>query len=254
MSEPTVHATLAAALAAAQGEMKPAAKTREVVVTMKSGGQYAYSYAEFGAVVESVRLPLSRNGLAWTQPIAQEGTKITVRTVLMHGLSGQTLDSGPLTASAASPGPQDIGSVISYLRRYSLMALLGVATEDDDGQGGDDAPPPKTEPKTEAGKGGGKGGKGKDKPAKEAKPDKGADPPPVSLPDLLKWCEEHDLSAKMLADWCHLKGYPPPKDWDDAHRTKMAVWLHRGLASVFDQLTAAEAERALSKGEPGSNG
>jgi hypothetical protein len=32
-------------------------------------------------------------------------------------------------------GPQDIGSAISYARRYALMAFLGLATDDDDGAG-----------------------------------------------------------------------------------------------------------------------
>lgn len=249
---------LATALAAAQGEMPAAKKSRTVTVKHKNDpGQHSYSYAEMPAVVEAIRGPLSKYRLAWTQRLSQSAVEVTVTTILMYGPTGETLDGGPLTARAASLNPQDIGSVITYLRRYSLMALLGVPTEDDDGAGGED-PPPKAEPKTEAGKGGSKAGKGKDKGKAEPKGKAESDPPPaISLAELLAWLEKNDCSPKMLTDWLKLKGYPPPGEWDDEHRVRMGRWLKNNLASVFDQLTAAEAERALGEGkgdEPGSRG
>jgi hypothetical protein len=120
---------LFSALAKAQGEMTGATKDR-------ANPHFKSTYATLASVVDAVRLPLSRNGIAYTQQCAVDGRTVRVETVLLHG-SGERLGCGLMSAEAKDGGPQAIGSTLTYLRRYSLMAAVGIAPEDDDGESGE---------------------------------------------------------------------------------------------------------------------
>jgi len=74
---------------------------------------------------------LTSNGLAVTQiaDIDSEGRAV-LETVLMH-TSGEWI-KGRLPLLANKPDPQAQGSAITYARRYSLSAIIGLCTEDDD--------------------------------------------------------------------------------------------------------------------------
>lgn len=120
---------LAAALAKAQGAMQ-AAKMDSVNPFLKN------RYADLGSVVQAARKPLAENGLSFTQsPAVTEGT-VTVTTLLMHS-SGQWIESSitlPLDGGKGLSLAQSMGAIITYLRRYSLSAILGIyADEDNDG-------------------------------------------------------------------------------------------------------------------------
>jgi hypothetical protein len=82
------------------------------------------------SVWAACRGPLAANGLAVIQVAAADGAQVTVTTILTHA-SGQWL-RGAVTANARGPGPQEIGSAVTYLRRYALAAMVGVAAGDDD--------------------------------------------------------------------------------------------------------------------------
>lgn len=115
---------LAKALSAAQGMMDAAKKD--------SKGNYG-KYTTISSILEVVKEALSKNGLAVVQaPMPCEAGNISLRTTLMH-TSGQWIAS-QLTMKAENVSPQKIGSVITYARRYTLAALLGVGQEDDDAQ------------------------------------------------------------------------------------------------------------------------
>lgn len=118
---------LAKALAAAQGEMDNA-------LTEKANPFFKSKYADLAAIVDVCKLPLSNHGIARYQAVITAGGIPGVRTQLIH-------ESGEWVASTAfcepkDGGPQALGSVITYLRRYSLAAAVGVAQEDDDGEAG----------------------------------------------------------------------------------------------------------------------
>lgn len=123
--EGMVHA-LYAALAKAQGEMTGAVKDAK-------NPHFKSQYATLASVVDVVRGPLSRHGIAWVQTVAVDGNGVSVETWLHHS-NGGSLGCGVLTATAKDSSPQAIGSTLTYLRRYSLMAALGVPAEDDDGE------------------------------------------------------------------------------------------------------------------------
>lgn len=100
-------------------------------------------YTPLDDILEMAREVLPKYGLGVLQSVSGASETITVTTMLMH-ISGQWLESDPLTMKAERTTPQGQGSAITYARRYSLSAMLGVATDpDDDGNGAE-------EPKEEA--------------------------------------------------------------------------------------------------------
>ncbi len=88
------------------------------------------TYADLASVWEACRKPLSDNGLSVTQLISKDGEKQILETVLFHS-SGQYISS-TLVLTPKDDTPQAIGSSITYARRYSLAAIVGVSSDDDD--------------------------------------------------------------------------------------------------------------------------
>ena len=128
---------IAAALAKAQAVMSPA-KMNSTNPFLKN------KYADLGSVIEASRKPLADNELSITQLVTGDETRIVVETILMHA-SGQSISSRMSLALSEGKGmssAQAAGSIITYLRRYSLSAILGIyADEDADGN------EPKQEPR-----------------------------------------------------------------------------------------------------------
>jgi hypothetical protein len=124
---------IAAALALAQGQLTNPPKTKTAHV-----GKYKYRYADLAEIIEHVRPTLAKHELAFVQLTARGEGSNTLVTRLLHK-SGQYLESTyPLPAQAAA---QEMGSAITYARRYSLCAILGIAAdEDDDGSKATEAP------------------------------------------------------------------------------------------------------------------
>lgn len=116
---------LAAALAKAQASFPTIQRDKEVTVTMKSGGSYKFKYAPLDTILAAVRKPLADNGLAIVQ-LLDDGELVTM---LLH--SGGAKVAGRIALGQTST-VQELGSAITYLRRYALQALLGIAAEEDD--------------------------------------------------------------------------------------------------------------------------
>lgn len=114
---------LATALAKAQAEIKGAIKDA-------TNPHFKSSYADLASIWDACRAPLSKNGLSVTQTMHETEGRIMVVTTLLHA-SGQWM-RGTLPINAVKQDPQGIGSAITYARRYSLSAMVGVAPDDDD--------------------------------------------------------------------------------------------------------------------------
>jgi hypothetical protein len=118
---------LAAALARAQGEIEGAKKD-------SANPFFKSKYADLAACWDACREPLSKNELAvWQTPMPSADGAITIATTLAHS-SGQWVRS-ELTMIPDKPGPQALGSCITYARRYALAAMVGLAQVDDDAEG-----------------------------------------------------------------------------------------------------------------------
>lgn len=120
---------LATALALAQKGMTLPKRNREVAVKSQGGASYKFEYTTFDAIIEHVRGPLTTNGLWFLQSIEVDGPGNALRTTLTHS-SGQWV-SGTVRIPQAGK-MQELGSALTYLRRYALSSLLGIASEDDD--------------------------------------------------------------------------------------------------------------------------
>lgn len=97
------------------------------------------SYATIANIIEAIRKPLGENGLSVAQfPVGQD----TLITMLMHSSGEYFLSELQMTPKDKTPQAQ--GSAITYARRYALSAILGIATEDDDGNSASGAAPKNT--------------------------------------------------------------------------------------------------------------
>lgn len=139
MSQSTDLGKLAEALSKAQGAMRHATKDRQ-------NPFFKSSYATLASVIEAIREPFAANGLAFSQLLASspDGVLFTVSTVIMHS-SGQWLSSD-ITAKPVKADPQGIGSLISYLKRYGLQAMVGVTAAEDDDDGNEASNRPTQKP------------------------------------------------------------------------------------------------------------
>lgn len=164
---------VAAALSKAQAAFETIIKDKIAKIT-SAKGSYQYKYADLAAVLSAIRPAMAANELSLIQTTDIDEKGYLLTTMLMHS-SGQWLASKLRLSDW--PDPKQLGIEMSYLRRYSACALLGVASEDDTDSDGLDTK----------------------RPAKQQKPDPEATPPKglnealaQELLDAMSACEEPD--------------------------------------------------------------
>jgi hypothetical protein len=116
---------LAAALAKAQGDITNAGKD-------KTNPHFQSRYATLASTWDACRAPLSKNGLSVVQVV--DGDLLISR--LLHSTC-QFIES-TMGIKPTQNSPQGFGSALTYARRYSLQALVGIAPGDDVGQDDED--------------------------------------------------------------------------------------------------------------------
>jgi len=127
------HKTIAAALAAAQSEMGAALKSA-------NNPHFKSKYADLSSVVSACMPALNAHGIAVLQPTFDDDSGRYVKTILIHGDTGETLECRvPLIVGKNDM--QGYGSAVTYARRYGLMGMAGIAPEDDDGNAAAANPP-----------------------------------------------------------------------------------------------------------------
>lgn len=217
---------LYAALAKAQAEIKGALKD-------KKNPHFGSDYADLASIVEACKDALTKHGICVIQEPCSDGPRVGCVTILGHE-SGEERVSPPLWTTPRDQGPQAVGSCVTYLRRYQLAAMVGVAPEDDDGEGaeGRSAAPPRRATRAAA-----------PPPANGAS--KPAEPPPGDRPTS-------DLLNEIVALLKSL-GWPRQhiSSWLQQHANVQTVGALsaakanevRGLLSDALEQQAAEAER-----------
>ncbi len=104
-----------------------------------SKGTTKYSHASLANVTNKINKALSNCGLsaAWNTAQSEKGVTVTCTITHENGHSESTSLSAPPDISGSKSAIQAIGSTISYLERYTILALTGLAThdQDDDGKG-----------------------------------------------------------------------------------------------------------------------
>lgn len=139
-------AQIAAALAAANAEFPPIEKNRNVEVVMRNGGSYWFSYATLDAILNAIRVPLAKNGLALMQAeVAQEVNvygdagvivdverELMMETRLIHSSGEWISNTTPILIADGENSAQAHGGGVSYARRYGVTTLVCLASEEDD--------------------------------------------------------------------------------------------------------------------------
>lgn len=116
---------IATALAKAQANMGKAIKANK-------NDHFRSKYADLGNVMDACLPALNEVGIALIQPTGTDELGNFVETILIHGESGEQL-SCRVPLILGKNDMQGFGSAVTYARRYGLMAMAGIAPEDDDG-------------------------------------------------------------------------------------------------------------------------
>jgi ERF superfamily. len=129
-------AKLYAALAKAQAQIEGARKG-------KTNPHLKSAYADLASVWDACREALTSNGLSIIQrSVGDDPQLVQIETILCHESGAEV--SGTITMRPVKADPQGIGSCMTYARRYSLAAMVGVAPEDDDGNAASQGEAPKS--------------------------------------------------------------------------------------------------------------
>lgn len=89
-------------------------------------------YADLSEVINVSKQILAENGLSVIQLASTNEAGVSIETILGHS-SGQWIGGTLLFRFPMKVDAQIIGSLITYARRYSWAAIVGIAQEDDDG-------------------------------------------------------------------------------------------------------------------------
>ena len=215
---------IAAALVKFQGEVESPKKSVENDA-FKKGGK-ALKYADLDAIIKTVTPALAKNGLSQHQftdtDIENKAVKIT--TMILHE-SGQYFLGDTLVLPAESFGKfnaQTVGSAITYGRRYSLSAILGIASENDDDANSIS---------------------GQDKADKQNNQQpKTYNKPPEAKVKIASY-EEKDRLMNKLREYVAIRGMD-----DEAGLNQMVGWVCKQTkAKSFDVLTSPQAFSATEK-------
>lgn len=131
---------IATALVAAHKDFKPVAQSG-------LNPHLRSKYSTIADYLNAVQSALLANGICISQSVSKTEVGIAITTKLIH-TSGEYLESEACVLPVEKPNAQAVGSAISYARRYSLAAFLGIAagTEDDDGAAASKVSQPKVSP------------------------------------------------------------------------------------------------------------
>lgn len=94
---------------------------------------FGYRYASFDSIVQHLRPLLAQHGLGFIQTSTSDGDRIGVTTRLIH-TSGEWVEDTlmmNLVSLAKMNDYQVAGSAITYLKRYGLSAIIGIAVDED---------------------------------------------------------------------------------------------------------------------------
>lgn len=123
------------AFAKAQGGFKPIEKNRAVTIKPREKPAYSFRYADLQEIREKTTPALSENGLCLFQLVTDEAGTTVIRTILGHS-SGAQIEA-VIRVPRGDGDIKNFGATVTYLRRYVVTALLGVAADDDLDEDGD---------------------------------------------------------------------------------------------------------------------
>ena len=114
--------------------VKAIAETGTAVKADATNPFHKNTYATLGAHLEATKGVFAKHGLAILQfPVGGDGIGVGIETTIIHKDGGYISESVCIPVGESLKG-QDAGSLFSYLRRYALASVAGIATTDDDAE------------------------------------------------------------------------------------------------------------------------
>lgn len=165
---------MAGAIAAAQANMSNAIKDSK-------NPHFKTSYASLAAVRDVVIPAFSAEGVAVLQFIEGGPGVCRIRTVLYWQDQEIEVGNAEISSGNGRNAAQEIGSIATYLRRYQLAAVGGIAQEDDDAQS--------LKPAQQR----------KPAPQRRPEPPKRRAPPKTRSPEAVDWTTREDLRCPKCA-------------------------------------------------------
>ncbi|HHZ93966.1 MAG TPA: hypothetical protein EYN67_00015 [Flavobacteriales bacterium] len=116
----------------------------EVQASMESASKssdnpfFNSKYADLSEVLRCIKGIIPSKNLSFMQMPSFESGVVSVETIVMHS-TGEWISSTSASPISKS-NPQGVGDAITYLRRYSLAAIFGLAQQDDDGNSNSEQP------------------------------------------------------------------------------------------------------------------
>lgn len=201
MSDSTANPAFAAFVAAC-GEVSNPPKTSKV-----NAGAKSYHFAPLPEILDLVRPVLARHALAVRFQTQPDGANILVTCEIVHA-TGVVVSAASLY-SPSNANMQVVGSGLTYARRYTLVAALGIAADDDDD------------------------GEATTKPAPKAAPAQAPRPAPAPLQPapVDPWeafernCRAHKLTDSQIDAWLKEQGKPALNALSDTDLAKFDVWF-----------------------------
>lgn len=126
------------AMTAFKQEAPAVLKKNDRVDFTTAKGRTAYNYANLGSIVQEITAILGKHSLSASWNTSQEGNFVTVTCHITHsaGHRESVTLTGPIDESGNKNRIQAVGSTVTYLQRYTLLSALGLATGEDDDEGG----------------------------------------------------------------------------------------------------------------------
>lgn len=125
ITSPTVT-KIAASLLLAQKEISGAKKGA-------TNPFFKMKYSDLGSVMEACKDAFNNHGITVLQPLEYVDGVNILKTILLHE-SGEFIGSSMKVSCKNPDNPQEMGSAITYAKRYALQSLAFIPSEDDDGE------------------------------------------------------------------------------------------------------------------------
>ena len=182
-----------AAFVAACGELSNPPKTSKV-----NAGPKSYHFAPLPEILDLARPVLARHALAVRFQTAPDANNILVTCEVVHA-TGVVVSAASLY-SPSNANMQTVGSGLTYARRYTLVAALGIAADDDDD------------------------GEATARPALKAAPAQVQPLPARPLPaDFLDWCKANNLKPAHVDIWTRSSGKGSIYEYDEARLSRLVA-------------------------------
>ena len=182
-----------AAFVAACGELSNPPKTSKV-----NAGAKSYHFAPLPEILDLARPVLARHALAVRFQTAPDANNILVTCEVVHATG--TVVSAASLYSPSNANMQTVGSGLTYARRYTLVAALGIAADDDDD------------------------GEATARPALKAAPAQVQPLPARPLPaDFLDWCKANNLKPAHVDIWTRSSGKGSIYEYDEARLSRLVA-------------------------------